>query len=66
MGVGISSVEPGSAKGLHVVVADIAAAHAELVGRGVAVSEPFHFGPQGGGRLDDVGFLHGTRLDPCA
>ena len=31
-------------KGLHLVVTDIEAARAELVGRGVEVSEPFHFG----------------------
>ena len=47
IGVGITSMEPGSAKGLHLVVVDIVAARAELVGRGVAVSEPFHFGAQG-------------------
>jgi len=33
----------GSLQGLHLVVRDIEAARAELVGRGVAVSEPFHF-----------------------
>jgi catechol 2,3-dioxygenase-like lactoylglutathione lyase family enzyme len=47
VGVGITSAEPGAAKGLHLVVPDIEAAHAELVGRGVDVSDPFHFGPQG-------------------
>ncbi len=34
---------PGSVRGLHLVVTDIDAAHAQLVGRGVEVSEPFHF-----------------------
>ena len=38
---------PGSYQGLHLVVTDIEAARAELVGRGVDVSEPFHFGPEG-------------------
>lgn len=33
----------GSVQGLHLVVRDVEAARAELVGRGVAVSEPFHF-----------------------
>ena len=33
----------GSLQGLHLVVRDIEAARAELVGRGVPVSEPFHF-----------------------
>jgi catechol 2,3-dioxygenase-like lactoylglutathione lyase family enzyme len=34
---------PGSVRGLHLVVPDIEAAHAELAGRGMAVSEIFHF-----------------------
>ncbi len=38
----VSAGAPGSAKGLHLVVADIDAARAYLVGRGVAVSELFH------------------------
>ncbi len=33
----------GSVKGLHLVVTDIEAARAELAGREVEVSEPFHF-----------------------
>src|SRR5580693_4200833 len=36
----------GSVQGLHLVVTDIDAARAELAGRGVEVSEVFHFGPQ--------------------
>ena len=46
-GIGITSAPPGSAQGLHLVVNDIEAARAELVGRGVEVGEPFHFGPSG-------------------
>jgi catechol 2,3-dioxygenase-like lactoylglutathione lyase family enzyme len=42
-----SQAAPGSAKGLHLVVQDIEAARAELVGRGMDVSEFFHF-DQGG------------------
>ncbi len=38
---------PGSIWGLHLVVPDIEAARAELAGRGMDVSEPFHFGPNG-------------------
>lgn len=38
---------PGSIYGLHVVVPDIESALAKLTGRGVEVSEPFHFGPNG-------------------
>ena|ERR1700722_12925207 len=39
--------QPGSVKGLHLVVPDIDAAHAELVERGAEVSEIFHFGAGG-------------------
>ena len=41
-GIGISDVTPGSVHGLHLVVTDIEAARAELVGRGVEVSEIRH------------------------
>jgi catechol 2,3-dioxygenase-like lactoylglutathione lyase family enzyme len=53
----------GSLQGLHLVVADLAAARTELVGRGVEVSEPYHFdagGRQPGpdpGRRDFGSFL---------
>jgi catechol 2,3-dioxygenase-like lactoylglutathione lyase family enzyme len=40
----------GSVKGLQVVVADIEAARSELAGRGVPVSELFHF--DAGGRAE--------------
>jgi predicted enzyme related to lactoylglutathione lyase len=46
-GVGISSAPPGSVIGTHLVVDDIEAARAELVGRGVEVSEIRHMGPGG-------------------
>ena len=41
-GTGVTSAAPGSASGLYLVVSDIEAARAELVGRGVEVSEVFH------------------------
>jgi catechol 2,3-dioxygenase-like lactoylglutathione lyase family enzyme len=41
-GSGVSSAAPGSADGLQLVVTDIEAARAELVGHGVEVSEVFH------------------------
>ena len=41
-GTGITSAAPGSASGMFLVVSDIEAARAELVGRGVNVSEVFH------------------------
>jgi catechol 2,3-dioxygenase-like lactoylglutathione lyase family enzyme len=37
----------GAVKGLHLIVTDIDAAHAELLARGVAVSEPSHFTERG-------------------
>jgi catechol 2,3-dioxygenase-like lactoylglutathione lyase family enzyme len=41
-GTGITQAAPGSASGLFLVVPDIEAARAELIGRGVEVSEVFH------------------------
>ena len=41
-GKGVTSAAPGSAQGLFLVVSDIEAARAELVGRGVDVGEIFH------------------------
>jgi catechol 2,3-dioxygenase-like lactoylglutathione lyase family enzyme len=42
IGTGITSAAPGSAESLLLVVYDVEAARAELVGRGVDVSEVFH------------------------
>jgi catechol 2,3-dioxygenase-like lactoylglutathione lyase family enzyme len=42
IGNGIASAVPGSVQGLHLVVSDIEAVRAELVARGVEVSEVFH------------------------
>ncbi|MBD2564773.1 MULTISPECIES: VOC family protein [Nostoc] len=41
-GKGVSLAEPGSVQGLYLIVYDIEAARAELVERGVEVSEVFH------------------------
>ena len=41
-GKGVTSAVPGSAQGLYLVVSDIEAARAELVDRGVDVSDVFH------------------------
>src|SRR5688572_2235262 len=46
-GVGVSEAQPGSYSGLHLVVDDIEAARVELLGRGLEVSDFFHFGPEG-------------------
>lgn len=37
----------GAVQGLHLVVPDAEEARSELVGRGMEVSEPFHFGAEG-------------------
>ncbi len=42
VGHGITDAAPGSVEGLHLIVSDIDAARAELIGRGVDVSEVFH------------------------
>ena len=41
-GKGVTSAQPGTAQGLHLIVSDIKAACAELAQRGVEVSEVFH------------------------
>jgi predicted enzyme related to lactoylglutathione lyase len=43
IGTGITDMAPGSMQGLQMVVADIDAARAELVARGVEVSDVQHF-----------------------
>ena len=43
-GLGVYEGEPGTIRGLHLVVADIAEARAELLRRGVAVGEIHDFG----------------------
>jgi catechol 2,3-dioxygenase-like lactoylglutathione lyase family enzyme len=43
IGTGLTDAEPGSYRGTHLVVKDIEAARAELVDRGVDVSEIRHF-----------------------
>jgi catechol 2,3-dioxygenase-like lactoylglutathione lyase family enzyme len=47
-GTGLTSAQPGSAQRVYLVVADIEAARAELISRGVDVGEVFHLGgPRG-------------------
>ncbi|MBR0713687.1 VOC family protein [Bradyrhizobium liaoningense] len=41
-GKNVTAAAPGSAKGLYLIVSDIAAARADLLARGVAISELFH------------------------
>jgi len=47
VGTGLTDAEPGSYRGTHLVVADIEAARAELVERGVEVSDVRHMGSDG-------------------
>ena len=41
-GKNVTAAPPGSAQGLYLIVSDIEAARAELLGRGIQVSEVFH------------------------
>jgi catechol 2,3-dioxygenase-like lactoylglutathione lyase family enzyme len=46
-GEGLTVAEPGSARRFELVVADIEAARADLIDRGVEVGDLFHLGPAG-------------------
>jgi predicted enzyme related to lactoylglutathione lyase len=48
MAQGQTRPEPGSYQGLQLCVTDIKAAHAELAGRGLEVSEPVQYAPDDG------------------
>ena len=50
-GKGVTTAVPGSVQGLMLVVDDIETARAELIAKGVDVSEPFHFSGIRGPRL---------------
>ena len=47
IGLGMPLGEPGSTKGVQLVVDDIDAARAELAGRGVQITEVQRLGPEG-------------------
>ena len=53
-GKNVTAAAPGSAQGLYLIVSDIEAARAELVGRGVGISEVFH----------DAGDVHAGADEP--
>jgi catechol 2,3-dioxygenase-like lactoylglutathione lyase family enzyme len=53
-GKNVSAGAPGSATGLYLIVSDIEAARAELLGRGVEISEAFH----------DAGAVHAGADEP--
>lgn len=59
VGIGVTDAEPGSVRGLHLVVTDIVAACNELESRGVEVSEIRHMseaGWQAGAHPDRVDY----------
>ena len=56
-GTNLTSVAPGSAQSLWLIVSDIQAAHGELVKRGIKVSEVFHYA--GFNRVDPDARLSG-------
>jgi predicted enzyme related to lactoylglutathione lyase len=64
VGKGMVDMPPGSVRGLQLVVSDLRAAHAELVERGLDVSEVQVYDVGGlrpsreGDNLDNVGFVH--------
>jgi catechol 2,3-dioxygenase-like lactoylglutathione lyase family enzyme len=60
-GTNITSEAPGSAEGLFLVVSDLQAARAELMGRGVHVTEVFHYA--GFNRVDPDARLSGPASD---
>lgn len=47
VGKGIPQADPGSVHGTYLVVEDLPAVLDELRGRGIDVSDPFHFGSEG-------------------
>ena len=62
-GKGITPAAPGSVKNVFLVVSDIEAARAELIGRGADVSAAFHFAAFGGPPVpgpDPTGRSYGT------
>ncbi|PZS31995.1 MAG: glyoxalase [Pseudonocardiales bacterium] len=46
-GIGLGDTTPGGVRGTHLIVTDIGGARAELVGRGVQVSDVRHMTPDG-------------------
>jgi catechol 2,3-dioxygenase-like lactoylglutathione lyase family enzyme len=57
-GKNVTAAAPGSAQGLYLIVSDIEAARAELISRGVEISEVFHE-PGGGYAGADEPYLFG-------
>lgn len=49
MGTGMDQATPGAYRSTYLVVSDIEAAHADLLARGIAVTDIYHYGPEGKG-----------------
>src|SRR4029077_19951430 len=64
-GTNITSVAPGSAQGLYLIVSEIEAARDELAARGAGISEVFHAGSPGAQFQRDgtSGRVHGPAPD---
>jgi catechol 2,3-dioxygenase-like lactoylglutathione lyase family enzyme len=60
-GTGLTTAAPGSSQALHLAVSDIQAAHAELVDRGVEVSDVYHCAAGFGCRYGEPG-QYGARV----
>jgi len=63
IGEGVTSAEPGSVQGLHLVVMDIEVARDELLERGVEVSDVFHDVSGGFDRGGTAGRVAGPQPD---
>jgi catechol 2,3-dioxygenase-like lactoylglutathione lyase family enzyme len=65
-GKNVTAAAPGSAQGLYLIVSDVEAARAELLGRGVEVSDVFHSGSVFAGTDEPYlfGRLRVSGLDP--
>ena len=66
-GENVTAAAPGSAQGLYLIVSDIEAARAELLDRGVEISEVFHDAPDEYAGPDEpylFGRLRVSGLDP--
>ena len=57
-GRGVGGVTASPVIGLHLVVSDISAALDEVRARGIGVSDPFHYGPEG-----QISGVHPDRVD---
>lgn len=66
-GKNVTAATPGSAQGLYLIVSDIEAARADLLGRGIQVSDAFHAGDVNNGPDEPYlfGRLRVNGLDPA-